>query len=262
MKKKTSPRRFTDEFLWAIIAVVLLAFIGLWIYQTTMNKPQAITPATSTQDQTAIAEELKIANQEALEKITLTLSEVPPINDADHLLGPLEAPAQLIIYTDFTDPLAAQFVPIIKELKSQFGDDLVVVWRQHPLVNNLFSNDAAIAIECAAKQDKLFDYAEQIALLSAQEQILPEWSELASELGLKVDDFNNCLTKPEVQATIDQWSSEAEALGAIGVPSSFLNKKLLSGVYPLEDFTDSDGQVKSGLVVLVQEAIKANQAAD
>jgi len=70
------------------------------------------------------------------------------------------------------------------------------------------------------------------------------------------------LTKPEVQATIDQWSSEAEALGAIGVPSSFLNKKLLSGVYPLEDFTDSDGQVKSGLVVLVQEAIKANQAAD
>jgi len=176
MKKKTSPRRFTDEFLWAIIAVVLLAFIGLWIYQKTMNKPQAITPATSTQDQTAIAEELKIANQEALEKITLTLSEVPPINDADHLLGPLEAPAQLIIYTDFTDPLAAQFVPIIKELKSRFGDDLVVVWRQHPLVNNFFSNEAAIAIEWAAKQNKLLDYAEQIASLAAQEQPFPEWS--------------------------------------------------------------------------------------
>jgi len=98
--------------------------------------------------------------------------------------------------------------------------------------------------------------------LAAQEQPLPEWSELARELGLQVDDFNNCLTNPEVQATIDQWSAEAEALGAIGVPSSFLNKKLLSGVYPLEDFTDSDGQVKSGLVVLVQEAIKANQATD
>jgi len=150
-------------------------------------------------------------------------------------------------------------VPIIKELKSKFNDDLVVAWRQHPLTNNPLANEAAVAIECAAKQGKFFDYAERIATISAQEQILPEWSALASELNLKVDDFNNCLTKPEVQATIDHWSAEAEALGAIGVPTSFLNKKLLTGVYPLEDFTASDGQVKSGLVALVQEAIKANQ---
>jgi len=262
MKKKTLHRWFTDEFLWAVIVVVLLAFIVLWIYQKTTNKPQATVLVTSTQDQIAIAEELKTANQEALEKISVTLPEVPSINDTDHLFGPLEAPAQLIIYTDFTDPLAAQFVPIIKELKSRFGDNLVVVWRQHPLANNFLSKEAAIAIECAAKQNKLLDYVEQIASLAAQEQPLPEWSELARELGLQVDDFNNCLTNPEVQATLDQWSAEAEALGAIGVPSSFLNKKLLSGVYPLEDFTDSAGQVKSGLIVLVQEAIKANQTTD
>jgi len=257
MTKKVTHRHFTDQFLWTVIVVVLLAFIALWIYQKTM-KPGTSKP-TSTENQAMVADNLKTANQEALENIDLTLSEVPPLTSTDHLLGPIEAPAQLIIYTDFSDPLAAQFVPIIKELKSKFNDDLVVAWRQHPLTNNPLANEAAVAIECAAKQGKFFDYAERIATISAQEQILPEWSALASELNLKVDDFNNCLTKPEVQATIDHWSAEAEALGAIGVPTSFLNKKLLTGVYPLEDFTASDGQVKSGLVALVQEAIKANQ---
>ena len=99
MTKKVTRRHFTDQFLWTVIVVVLLAFIALWIYQKTM-KPGTSKP-TSTENQAMVADNLKTANQEALENIDLTLSEVPPLTSTDHLLGPIEAPAQLIIYTDF-----------------------------------------------------------------------------------------------------------------------------------------------------------------
>ena len=38
MTKKVTRRHFTDQFLWTVIVVVLLAFIALWIYQKTMKQ--------------------------------------------------------------------------------------------------------------------------------------------------------------------------------------------------------------------------------
>ena len=166
----------------------------------------------------------------------------------------------MIVYSDFTDPLAADFLPIIRQLKEQVGEMVVIAWRQHPLAKNQLAQEAAVAVECASQQNKFWEFADRVATTARQEQPFDDWLVIAEELGLGLTEFKNCLTKPEVQATIDQQSAEAEALGAIGVPSSFLNKTLLSGVYPLADFTDSDGQTKPGLLKLVQQAAdQANQ---
>ena len=251
--KNDSGRKFTNSFLLIVLAVILVSFAALWIYQA-INKEKGDSQPKTDDNNQALVNDLQAANQAAIKEAAVQLQEVPPLQETDHLLGQASAPAQLIIYSDLTDPLAAGFLPVIQELKQQVGDAVVIAWRQHPLANNPLAAEAAVAIECASQQGHFWDFAAQIASSSSQEKPLEDWSVLAQATGLKLADFDKCLTKPEVQATIDKQSAEAEALGAIGVPSSFLNKTLLSGVYPLADFTGSDGQAKDGLLKLVRQA--------
>lgn len=248
---KIKQRKFTNKFLLIILAVIFCTFVALRIYQN-MDSQQPV--ALKTDEQINIAKDLQESNQGTWQNIAVDLQEVPPIENNDHLLGQATAPAQLIVYSDLTDPLAAGFLPIIHELKKQVGEAVVIAWRQHPLADNQLAREAATAVECAGQQDKFWEFADNLATMASQEKPLDDWSFMAQNVGLNLADFEKCLTKPEVQATIDKQSAEAEALGAIGVPSSFLNKTLLSGVYPLADFVSSDGQTKPGLLKLVQQA--------
>lgn len=247
--KQDRSRRFSNQFLLVVMAVVFLTFVALWIYQKTTDQPEQVV----NQEQ-LLADDLLIANQAAWQEVELNLQEVPPIRSTDHLLGEIGAPVELIIYSDLTDPLAAGYLPIIHELKNQVGETVVIAWRQHPLADNQLASEAAVAAECAGQQDKFWEFADYLTTSAIQEKPLDDWLIIAQNIGLNSIDFENCLTKPEVQATIDKQSAEAQALGAIGVPSSFLNKTLLSGVYPLADFVSSDDQTKFGLLKLVQQA--------
>jgi protein-disulfide isomerase len=248
---KIKQRKFTNSFLLIVLAVIFCTFVALKIYQT-MDDQQPVT--LKNDEQASIAQDLQESNQAAWQNVAVDLQEVPPIKNDDHLLGQVEAPAQLIVYSDLTDPLAAGFLPIIHELKKQVGEAVVIAWRQHPLADNQLAREAAAAAECAGQQDKFWEFADNLAATASQEKPLDDWLAIAQNISLNLADFEKCLTKPEVQATIDRQSAEAQALGAIGVPSSFLNKTLLSGVYPLADFVSSDGQTKLGLLKLVQEA--------
>jgi protein-disulfide isomerase len=257
LSNKIQHRKFTDKFLLIVFGIIFVSFIALRIYQT-IERKAALELAVVSQniDQQTIADDLQTANQGAWQDIVLDLQEVPPLQESDHLLGQMKAPVQLIVYSDLTDRLAAGFLPIIQELKKQVGESVVIVWRQHPLADDSAAKEAAIAAECAGQQGKFWDFAEIVAATASKEQPLADWTAIAQDINLKLVDFEKCLTKTEVQATIAKQSAEAEALGAIGVPSSFLNKKLLSGVYPLADFTDSAGQTKLGLLKLVQQAVE------
>ncbi len=249
--EKIKQRKFTNSFLLIVSAVIFCTFIALKVYQS-LDKPA--TTVVNNNEQAKIAQDIQASNQEAWQNVAVELQEVPPIKSDDHLLGQASAPAQLIVYSDLTDPLAAGFLPIVRQLKQQAGEAVVVAWRQHPLANNQLAKEAAVAVECAGQQNKFWEFADKVAATASQEKPFDDWTAIAQNVGLGLTEFEKCLTKPEVQATIDEQSTEAEALGAIGVPSSFLNKTLLSGVYPLADFASSDGQTEPGLLKLVQQA--------
>lgn len=248
---KTKQRKFTNSFLLIVLAVIFCVFVALKIYQS-LDKPSAAV--VNNDEQAEIIKDIQASNQGAWQNVAVELQEVPPIKSDDHLLGQAGAPAQLIVYSDLTDPLAAGFLPIVRQLKEQIGEAVVIAWRQHPLANNQLAQEAAAAAECAGQQNKFWEFAERVAATASQEKPFDDWTAIAQNVGLGLTEFEKCLTKPEVQATIDKQSAEAESLGAIGVPSSFLNKTLLSGVYPLADFVGSDGQTEPGLLKLVQQA--------
>ena len=101
----------------------------------------------------------------------------------------MDAPVTLVEYGDFECPYCGQAEPVIRELLSDFGDDLRYVWRHLPL-NDVHPNAqlAAEASEAAAAQGQFWEMYD--ALLGHRTTSRPEAvNRIAQELGLDVDRF-------------------------------------------------------------------------
>ena len=102
-----------------------------------------------------------------------------------------------------------------------------MVIKHYPLPSHRFAEKAAIAALAAAKQGKFWEFhaklfANQAGLNDAKVQ------EIAGELGLDIEKFNRDLTDPQIKALIEREVSQARQANIRGVPSVFVNGKLLS----------------------------------
>ncbi|MCP4191097.1 MAG: tandem-95 repeat protein [Planctomycetaceae bacterium] len=168
----------------------------------------------------------------------------------DHLAGGENAPMVLIEYADFQCTACRTYHSIVKDLKNQFGDELLVVTRHLPL-SGTHQNavEAAVAAEAAAKQGS-FD--EMSDLLYENQN---EWASLvdpislfegyAVALGLDLTQFNADLIDPALTDRVNRDRDAALELGATGTPTFYLNGEALEDVP--SDFNDFE--------VLIQEEL-------
>ena len=77
-----------------------------------------------------------------------------PVDAAvDHVLGPADAPLQIVEYTDFECPSCQAAAPVLQRLRADLGDELCVVVRHFPIADaHLNSLEAAETLEAAAAQ--------------------------------------------------------------------------------------------------------------
>ena len=174
--------------------------------------------------------------------------QVRPIDQKDHLWGPIDAPVSLIIYDDFECPFCAQLYETVNRAKSEFGNSLVVVVRHFPLMSHEQAIPAAMAAECAGEQNKFWDmyhllYEDNKSGKLSQEEYLKN----SEELKLTAAPFSECLTKEKYKDKILAEKAEVKDLGVIGTPASFINNQYLPGALPYEDFSYPDGSAALGL---------------
>lgn len=182
-------------------------------------------------------------------------SDVPAVTAADHILsGTDKAKATMVVYTDFECPFCKRFEPTVAQLIKDYGDKLRVVYRHYPLSFHPSAQKAAEAAECAYKQggdNAFFKYvAAYFAKTDSSGSGVKEdgMVELASTVGLRREEFKQCLASGEmaqkvkdVQAGGDAASAKANTGGVtgLGTPSSFIvgangRAELVAGAYPLE----------------------------
>lgn len=101
------------------------------------------------------------------------------------------------------------------------------------------SNRAAEASECAADQDKFWEYhdrlfADQTTTRSTlnDERLL----ELAGEVGLDPDALGECLNSGRYTGKVRQESLSIQSMGIRGTPAFLINGTFLSGAQPFEVF--------------------------
>jgi Na+/H+ antiporter NhaA len=176
----------------------------------------------------ALPPRLKAAGAQHLAPpITDLATPVEP--DIDHMLGPASAPAIIVWYGGFECPHCTRTATIIGDLRTQFDDDLAVVFRHLPLPDiHPHAVMAAEAAEAAASQGKFWH---MLAALFAHHHELnsARIEELAIETGLDLDRFREHLSVRRHALRVERDIVSAEDSGAAGTPTLFINGRRYAG---------------------------------
>jgi len=203
---------------WKLLGLSTVALVAVVLYQWILSKapPQAqlINP------------------QKTLAAFQANAEQDIPVGTDDPILGPANAPAQLVVFSDFQCPACRGYAPLLHTLADQYPQQLQIVYKHYPLskaCNPTMQGDmhpraceAAYAAEAARKQGKFWPLHDKLIATSLKEDksIIDT---LAQASGVDIERFRaeslEESTKAKVQADIDL----ATRLNVHGTPSVFLN---------------------------------------
>lgn len=196
----------------------------------------------------------QVAQQKRVEQVR------PVMAQRDHIYGDPGAVVSLIEYSDFECPYCKRFHPIPAKIVDQYQGKVNWVFRHFPLeIHNPAAQEEAEAAECAAEQggDKVFyEYSDLLferTRSNGRGIARSGLSGLAKELGLKIEQFNACLSAGKFSNRVKSDYNEGLKLGISGTPTVVLlnnqtkDALIKAGAYPVEALAkDIDHLLKVG----------------
>lgn len=163
------------------------------------------------------------------------------IHEEDNKKGATNPTVTLVEYSDFQCPACAQYYPMVKQLASEFPDDLQVVYRHYPLVQiHKNAQSAAYAAEAAGKQGKFWDMHDMLFntqnVWSPLENPNEQFEKYAQSLGLNIDTFKADSASKEVRDRVQRDVSGANSMNIGGTPSFFLDGTYIQNPASYESF--------------------------
>ncbi len=153
--------------------------------------------------------------------------------------GPDDAIVTLIEFSDFQCPYCKRVVPTIEQIVAKYPTQVRFVFRNLPL-NRIHSRaqPAAEAAACAGKQGDFWGYHD---LIFENNRALSDedFEGHASELGLEMEAFRQCVQNRETQQIVDTDLAAAESLQISGTPSFMVNGIPMHGALSLETLSEA-----------------------
>jgi Na+/H+ antiporter NhaA len=174
--------------------------------------------------------------------------------ERDHVRGPEDAIVTLVEYGDFECPFCGRAEPTIRQLLTDFGQDVRYVWRHLPL-NDVHAHAqlAAEASEAAAAQGRFWDYYD--ALFDDQEHLTVRDLIVRSErLGLDVERVTKDVREHRYAGRIADDVASADESGVSGTPTFFINGRRHQGPYDIESLTAAVHAAKTRAGLLARAA--------
>ena len=144
-----------------------------------------------------------------------------------HVRGDPGAPVVIEEFGDFECLPCSLMWPILEKLENDYGKQLAVVFREHPLKMHHFAMDAARAAEAAGLQGKFWEMHDSLyrnrGIWVPATYVRPNLNDYASDLKLDVDRFKTDMDGPEVTKRIEADQDRGESLGIDRTPVLFLN---------------------------------------
>lgn len=152
--------------------------------------------------------------------------------------GPDDAVVTIVEFSDFQCPYCQRVLPAIEQIVAKYPTQVRFVFRNLPL-NRIHSRAqaAAEAAACADKQGNFWGYHD---LIFANNRALSD-EDLeghASELGLEMQAFRQCVQNRETQQIVDTDLAAAESLQISGTPSFMINGIPMHGALSLEALSE------------------------
>lgn len=142
-------------------------------------------------------------------------------------VGPTNAPVLIEFFSDLQCPQCARYEPMVKQIRTEFGDKTRMVLRHFPLSAHEHALLASWAAEAAANQGKFWEMAE--ALYKTQWM----WAKApvpriiiidqAKSIGLDTDKFQKDMDGAEVRERVEADQAHAQKVGVKTAPSVVIN---------------------------------------
>lgn len=155
--------------------------------------------------------------------------------DDDPWTGTDHAPVTIIEFSDFECPYCQRSVPILKELLDKYPGKLKLVYRDFPGPNHQQALSAAEAAQCAAEQNRFWDYHDALFNRQRAEDTW-NFSQLAETLGLSLAPFTTCMNDHRYREEVLRDLQDGLKLGVTSTPTFFVNGRPLVGARPYSDF--------------------------
>lgn len=155
----------------------------------------------------------------------------PPLEDLDHVRGEPGAPLELVMFGDFQCPFCLGAQSILRRVHDRLGERLLFAFRHLPIPEkHPLAMLAAEASEAAAAQGKFWEFHD--ALYAIQPKLSREtMMEVAADLGLDVERMTGEIDSGVHRERIDRDLASAQASGATGTPTFFVNGVHHFGAY-------------------------------
>ncbi|MEM8503517.1 MAG: DsbA family protein [Cyanobacteria bacterium P01_D01_bin.1] len=163
--------------------------------------------------------------------------------------GPSDAEVIVLKFSDFQCPYCVIASASMKDFTADHTDDVLYVYKQLPLVSiHPEAEPAAKASWAAERQGQFWLYHD--GLFAFQNELGEDYYvELAEQIGLDIEQFNQDRNSPEADAAIKQDIALAEALDVRGTPNFLVTNTgtsfLFPGNTPLEVFEEATTRLKS-----------------
>ena len=190
-----------DKRFIIILAVIILGFIGVIVFNNFSQKDQTVSTAGT----------------------------------SNHTRGNQESTVELVAYKDFECPPCAQFHPIEEQLYENYKDKVKFTFKHFP-IDTIHPNTRAAhrAAEAAGLQGKFFEMQNLIYQnqdqwnTQATNNPQPIFESYAQRLGLDIEKFKTDVALDSTNKTINADISAGKQIGVNGTPSYFINGNQLN----------------------------------
>lgn len=150
--------------------------------------------------------------------------------------GKADAPITIVEFSDFQCPFCQRGANAIEQLMEKNKDKIKVVWFHFPLPIHPLSAKIHEASECAADQQKFWEFYNFAfspnAVLKSEDDLL----KLGTSLKLNEEQYRNCILQGTHREKIAKNIEAAKKVGVQSTPTFFINGKKIIGAQPLEVF--------------------------
>lgn len=152
-----------------------------------------------------------------------------------NVTGPGDALVTIVEAGDFQCPYCKQVSPTVSALLEAYPQDLRLSFMHMPLSMHAYARPAAIAAECAADQDRFWEYHD--ALFAGSPALADDdLRAYAEQVGLDVTAWSACIDSEAPQQRVDAQRSLMLDFGVASTPSFFINGRYLSGARSFAEF--------------------------
>ncbi|HKQ69124.1 MAG TPA: thioredoxin domain-containing protein [Polyangiaceae bacterium] len=150
----------------------------------------------------------------------------------------------VVEFADFQCPYCRQLHPLMVPLLDEYADRVHFVRLNMPLASHEHAHGAALAYCCADEQGKAAPMAD--ALFQAPDLSPAGCERAAAAIGLSMPAYRECVANPKTEARVAAEMQRVKDAGLAGLPTVWINEKLLFGLRPVGELGAAFAEAANG----------------